>query len=75
MPDPRETLIKFDDVSQEIREALTVKGGKAQIDKKWLLVFDTLLKELINTRATIEFAVGKNGVTDWEFVNEAAKRR
>ena len=70
----RETLIKLDDINSELKSALESKNGKACIDEKWLFVFDTILKDMINTRSVIEFAVGKDGRTDWEFVSSAVKK-
>ena len=70
----RDTLIKLDDVNSELKGALTLKEGKAHVDEKWLFVFDTILKDMIETRKTIEFATGKDGKTDWEFVSSAASK-
>jgi len=67
----RETLIKLDDVNSELKKALELKDGKAHIDEKWLFVLDSLIKDLVSTRKVVEFAVGKDGRTDWEFVNSA----
>lgn len=70
----RETLIKLDDVNSELKKALKLQEGKAYVDEKWLGVFDSILKDMIHTRKVIEFTVGKNGKTDWEFVESAASK-
>ena len=70
----RETLIKLDDVNSELKSALKEKNGKAYVDEKWLFVFDSILKDMVETRSTIEFATGKDGKTDWEFVKSAVSK-
>lgn len=70
----RETLIKLDDVNSELKKALKLKDGKAYVDEKWLGVFDAILKDMIHTRSIIEFAVGKDEKTDWEFVESAVSK-
>ena len=70
----RETLIKLDDVNGKLKKALKLKDGKAYVDEKWLGVFDAILKDMIHTRSIIEFAVGKDEKTDWEFVGSAVSK-
>ena len=70
----RKTLIKLDDVNSELKKALSLKDGKGHVDEKWLYVFDSILKDMLNTRKVIEYAVGKDGKTDWEFVDCAVKK-
>jgi len=70
----RETLIKLDDVNNELKSELQLKNGKAHIDEKWLAMFDGLLVDLIKSRIVVDFATSKDDGIDWVFVKESIEK-
>ena len=70
----RETLIKLDDVNNELKSELQLKNGKAHIDEKWLAMFDSLLVDLIKSRIVVDFATTKDDGIDWVFVKESIEK-
>ena len=69
-----ETLIKLDDVNEELKKALVLKDGEAYVDEKWLKVFDALIIDIIQTRNVLNFAVGRSVNIDWEFVLDCIQK-
>lgn len=69
----RDTILKLDDINEELKKALQINGEKASISEKWLTVFDTIIVDIIETRKVVDFARGEKKI-DWEFVLEAIKK-
>ncbi len=53
--DLKELLVKLDELNSQIRQKSFDEKGTLVVDEKWLVFYDMILKDMIETKKTLDF--------------------